>query len=693
MKRRYPLAIFLGAFLLFLVQPMAGKRVLPRFGGGPSVWTACMLFFQILLLAGYAYAHALTGRLSRRAQGWVHLGVIGIALLFLPLFASPSAWTSGGAGTGDPVRAILIVLAGAVGLPYFLLAATGPLLQAWYFSEPSPQTTSPYRLYALSSIASFLALLMYPVLIEPWLALRTQAWIWCGLFGLYAAAMVWCAIPRGATVPRPVEELGEPVAPLTTLYWLALAACGSTLLLAATSHICQEVAVIPFLWIVPLSLYLLTFVLCFDNDRWYNRRIFGLLAAGAIAANCYMSSLATQPAIWKQAAADLMVVLAGCMICHGELARSRPAPGRLTQFYLTLAAGGALGGVFTALVAPRIFSTFTEFPLAMEACCLLGLAGWWRSGVFSRTFSKLSLIAHGAAAIGLLAAALGATFSTSSRVEEDMLLTTRNFFGVLHVSKDTEDYGMIRKLTHGRTLHGLQFQDEEKRHLATTYYGPASGIGIAIDNHPARFQGNRTLRLGMIGLGTGTIAAYGKPGDTIRFYEINPSVERISNDYFTYRKDAEASRARVDVILGDARVKLEEQAARGESQQFDILAVDAFSSDSIPVHLLTAECATLYKYHLKPDGLLALHLSNRWLDLKAPARGLAHSLGWRAGLIDSDDESGAGIRASTWVIVSGNSTFFKMDAVRKAITEWSKEDRPPLLWRDDFTSLWPVFLF
>jgi len=690
---------------------MAGKRVLPRFGGGPNVWTACMLFFQILLLAGYAYAYALTGRLSRKAQGFIHIAMVGIAVLFLPLFASPNSWTPSGAGSDDPVSAILRMLVRAVGLPYFLLAATGPLLQSWFFLESGSQKTSPYRLYALSNVASFLALLMYPVLIEPWMALRTQAWLWCGIFGVYAAAMVWCAIPRGPAPASPTEALREPISPLTTLYWLALAACGSTILLGATSHISQEVAVIPFLWIVPLSLYLLTFVLCFDSDRWYNRRVWGLVAGIAIAVSCLMSSLgnlpaswnhlavvlkvvtegSTTPAIWKQAIADLMIVAAGCMICHGELARSRPAPERLTQFYLTLAAGGALGGVFTALVAPRIFTAFTEFPLSMAACCVLGLIGWSRAGVFAWD-SKLTLVTHGIGGVALAVAAAGAIYIASQKPDDGIIFATRNFFGVLRVTAGDEEGSPARKLTHGRTLHGLQFQDEEKRRLATTYYGPDSGIGIAINNHPARFRGNRTLRLGMIGLGTGTVAAYGTPGDTIRFYEINPSVQRISNDYFSYRKDGIGSGARVDVILGDARVKLEEEAARGESQQFDILAVDAFSSDSIPVHLLTAECAELYKYHLKPDGLLALHISNRWLDLKAPARGLAHSLGWRAGLVDTDDESSPGSRSSSWVMVSPSSAFFQVDAVRKAITEWSKDDRPPLLWRDDFTSLWPVFL-
>jgi hypothetical protein len=264
------------------------------------------------------------------------------------------------------------------------------------------------------------------------------------------------------------------------------------------------------------------------------------------------------------------------------------------------------------------------------------------------------------------------------------------------VSEDEEDGGKIYKLTHGRTLHGLQFQDAERRDLPTTYYGPDSGIGIAVTLHPRRFRetqgddgGDHRLKIGVIGLGAGTISAWGKAGDTIRFYEINPSVDSVSQHYFTYRKD---SPAHIQFVLGDARVRLEEEAKRGESQQFDVLAVDAFSSDAIPVHLLTAECATLYKYHLKPDGLLMLHISNRWLDLQPPSRGLAQHLGWRAGLFDSDDESGPGIRSSTWVVVaSPDATFWKIDGVKSALVEWSKTEHKPFLWRDDFTSLLPVF--
>ncbi len=706
-KRRYPLAVFLGAFLLFLVQPMAGKRVLPRFGGGPSVWTACMLFFQVLLLGGYAYAHAISSGLSRRAQAWLHCGLLVLAAASLPLFARAETWTTHGAGLEDPVAAILLVLATAVGLPYFLLASTGPLLQAWFWADAQalPDGPSPYRLYALSNIASFLALLCYPVAVEPWLALRTQAWMWSGIFLVYAAAIMYCASAGSADRTVPVVDTAETQEPLSVfqvILWLALAACGSTLLLAATNHICQEVAVIPFLWIVPLAIYLLTFVLCFDSEGWYNRRAFALLAAAAIAGGCYLATRETPPKIWLQALTDLGIVLGGCMICHGELARSKPAPARLTQFYLTLSAGGALGGMFSALIAPRIFNTFLEFPLAMSACCLLGLLAWWRDGVFSvapgagqSLAARIGSFTMYIAAAGLIAAATAGVTLIVKKPDEKVLVATRNFFGILRVTEDEEDGGKIRKLTHGRTLHGLQFQDAERRDLPTTYYVPDSGVGIAMTLHPRRFvqEGEdpatpHNMAIGVIGLGTGTMAAWGRKGDTMRFYEINPSVQRVSDEFFTYRKDTPA---RTTVVLGDARVKLEEEAARGESQQFDVLVVDAFSSDAIPAHLLTAECGLLYKYHLKPDGLLLLHISNRWLDLRPPARALAHHLGWTAALIDSDNEDGPGGRSSAWVVVTANTVFLRIEGVKSAITEWSKSDRPPLLWRDDFTSLWPVF--
>jgi hypothetical protein len=715
-KRRYPLAIFLGAFLLFLVQPMAGKRVLPRFGGGPSVWTACMLFFQVLLLGGYAYAHAISSRLSRRAQAWLHCGLLLLAAASLLLFARAETWDKHGAGLDDPVLAILLVLATAVGLPYFLLASTGPLLQAWFWSDSQASLVdggdgpSPYRLYALSNIASFLALLCYPVAVEPWLTLRTQSWMWSGIFLIYAATIAYCAVAGSGASAVPAEAATEKTGKLSVvqvIFWLALAACGSTLLLAATNHICQEVAVIPFLWIVPLAIYLLTFVLCFDSDGWYNRRAFALLAAGAIAGGCYMATRDTPPKIWLQALTDLGIVFGGCMICHGELARSKPEPARLTQFYLALSAGGALGGVFSAVVAPRIFNTFLEFPLAMSACCLLGLVAWWRDGVFSSEdseerkswWSRIGAGTNYIAAAALIAAATAGVTLILKKPDEKVLLATRNFFGVLRVTEDEEDGGKIHKLTHGRTLHGLQFEDAERRDLPTTYYGPESGVGLAVTLHPRRIvkEGVRllndvpvshNLKIGVIGLGTGTMAAWGRKGDTIRFYDINPSVERVSRAFFTYRQD---SPARVEVVLGDARVKLEEEVRRGESQQFDVLAVDAFSSDAIPAHLLTAECAMLYKYHLKPDGLLLLHISNRWLDLSPPARALAQHLGWTAALIDAEDEEGPGIRSSSWVVVTANMEFLKTDGVKSAITEWTPKDRPPLLWRDDFTSLWPVF--
>jgi hypothetical protein len=686
---------------------MAGKRVLPRFGGGPSVWTACMLFFQVLLLGGYAYAHAISSRLSRRAQAWLHGGLLILAAAALPLFARAETWAPRG-GLQDPVASILLVLITAVGLPYFLLASTGPLLQAWFWADSQSPTggSSPYRLYALSNIASFLALLSYPVAVEPWMALHSQAWMWSGIFLVYAATMMYCAFAGSPSATAPVEdatETLEPLSPWAVVLWLALAACGSTLLLAATNHICQEVAVIPFLWIVPLSIYLLTFVLCFDGEGWYNRRAFALLTAGSIAGAVYLGTRDIPPKLWLQGLTDLCIVLGGCMICHGELARSKPAPARLTQFYLALSAGGALGGVFSALVAPRIFNTFLEFPIAMVAVCLLAIIAWWRDGVFSiapgsgESFgARLASFTSYIAVAGLIAAATSGVTLMVKKPDDKLLLATRNFFGVLRVSEDEEDGGKVHKLTHGRTLHGLQFEDAERRDLPTTYYLPDSGVGIAMTVHPNRVghlgedaATPHTMKIGVIGLGTGSMAAWSRKGDTIRFYEINSSVKKLSDDgYFTYLKD---TLAHVDVVLGDARVKLEEEEKRGESQQFDVLVVDAFSSDAIPAHLLTAESALIYKYHLKPDGLLLLHISNRWLDLKPPSRAIAHLLGWTAVLIDSENEDEPGGRSSVWVIVTANTEFLQTADVKAAVTDWSKTDRPVLLWRDDFTSLWPLF--
>jgi len=652
---------------------MAGKRVLPPFGGGPAVWTTCMLLFQALLLAGYTYAHLVSTHLPRCAQITLHLALLGASALMLPRMAQPQTWNLA-AGSRDPALAILLLLASTIGLPYFMLSTTGPLIQAWARDTES----SPYRLYALSNAASFLALVSYPFAIEPWISVRHQFWIWSALYLVYVAVTAWCAMRSSMAFVEP--EKYQPLAALTILYWIALAACGSTVLLAVTNQMCQEVAVIPFLWILPLALYLLTFTICFDHDRWYSRRWWGLALAILVPTACAILAMGIQAPLAAHILVDTLVLVACCMICHGELAQSKPPAARLTNFYLAIAAGGALGGVFVALVAPRVFSDFTEFPLVLAASALLALDAWRRAGAF-HDFNARPLLVRSVIS-GLALACAVAMVSAGEGASDNDLRTVRNFYGILRISdKDLDDKSIARRtLTHGRILHGFQYLSAEKRGWPTTYFGEHTGIGLAMGFHP------QSRKVGVIGLGAGTIAAYGRVGDAIQFYEINPAVDELSRDYFTFRRD---SMARVTVALGDARVVLD----REPPQEFDVLAVDAFSSDAIPAHLLTAECADIYRRHLKPDGVLAVHISNRSLDLSPVVRGLAAHLGWRAALVPSQLDLRYGVVPATWVLVSNNQAFWDSPAIQQGVTPWPIDSRPPLVWTDDFTSLWRVLKF
>ncbi|HEV2687926.1 MAG TPA: fused MFS/spermidine synthase, partial [Bryobacteraceae bacterium] len=588
----FPITIFLSAFLLFQVQPMMGRYVLPWFGGGPAVWTNCLLFFQTLLLAGYAYAHWLGSRRSVRRQAGVHTALLVASLLFLPIGPHSGYWKP--ASSDDPSGRILLLLAATAGGPYLLLSATTPLLQRW-FTLGAPDR-SPWRLYALSNFGSFLALLSYPFLVEPYIRLHTQAWIWSVLYIAFAVLCGWTAWRLPAAAPDIAAEEAESdgVRPTiaSVLFWVGLAACGSTLLLATTNQISQEIAVNPFLWVAPLAVYLLTFVLAFDGERWYRRGYFAVGIGIAAPAGCAMLIAGTALSLGMQLAAYLAVLFVACMVCHGELAVSRPAPRYLTAFYLSIAAGGALGGVFVALIAPHVFTEFSEYPIGLGAACALGFGGWLRSGAIAEWTSK-----NFAVRVPMMAMLLGGLTSTWASLtlgDQPALASKRNFYGILRVTERTDVGGPRRELRHGRILHGSQFLNA-KRDLATTYYGPHSGAATVLN---ALDKPNR--RVAIVGLGAGTMAAWGRPGDTFRFYEINPDVERMARTWFTFLQD---SRARTEVVLGDARVQLERELAADQSQDFDVIAVDAFSSDSIPMHLLTTECGDVYRQRVGPGGV------------------------------------------------------------------------------------------
>lgn len=667
----FPLTVFLSAFLLFQVQPIMGRYALPWFGGTPSVWTNCLLFFQAALLLGYLYAHLIGSRLSMRTQAIVHPVLLLGSLAFLPIVPS-TLWRSSG---GSPSIAILGMLGTTVGAPYVLLSATAPLVQRWFtLAEPD---ASPWRLYALSNFGSFLALLSYPFLVEPFVRLNMQARVWSGLYVGFVISCAMVARRSGSLKSAAEREAVDSDAPsmITILFWLALAAAGSTLLMASTNEITQEVAVSPFLWIAPLSVYLLTFVLTFESDRWYKRPLFAVFAGVAAPAAGAVTAIAAGVPLWTQIGIHLLALFATCMLCHGELARARPSPCYLTTFYLSVAGGGVAGGVFTAIVAPRVFTDFTEYPVGLSAACVLGFLGWIRSGALAQWTSRN--IGVRVSLMALLLGSVSAIMTTTGFVPPQAVV--RNFYGILRVRDSEDANGRLRQLTHGRTKHGFQYFDRPKHLWPTSYYGPSSGVGLVLT---AMQEPNR--QIAVIGLGTGTIAAWGRTGDTFRFYEINPDVESIAQSWFTFLKD---SKAKTEVVLGDARIQLERELESGPRPVFDVIAADAFSSDAIPMHLLTVEAVEIYAAHLKPGGVLLFHISSRTLQLEPVVRALADHLKWKAVLFQNAQDLKTGEDSARWIAITANSEFFEREELKKAAWGWTFSAPPPILWTDDFASL------
>ena len=700
--------IFLSAFLLFQIQPLLGKSILPWFGGGPAVWTTCMLFFQLALLTGYAYAHWSSSRLQARVQSSVHLFLLAASLLALPIAPSPEVWKPG--PDVLPTAHILMFLVATVGMPYLLLSSTAPLVQHW-FSGAAPGR-SPYRLYSLSNTGSLLALLSYPFLFEPWLALENQVLGWSWTYAAFVVLSGWSALAAGFLDPGAGQHddqpgvapgrqppslqdgedrtsLGPPPSVGAVSLWLSLSAMASALLLATTNQMCQEVAVIPFLWVVPLAIYLLTFIISFDNERWYERRLFGFLVGVSVAASLSLMSAGPEIKLPYHIVAYSVTLFACCMCCHGELVKAKPHPRYLTLFYLVVAGGGALGGVFVALVAPQIFSSFWEYPVALAGCAVATLAAWYRARAWEPYINKPHWVIGPMA--GMMLSIVASLILMSAGTGPKEMMRWRSFYGVLRLAQEDDGAGAKLVLTHGRVIHGSQFLAPERRSWPTAYYGPESAIGLAMRYHPRRFNtGDRSLRVGVVGLGAGTIATHGQPGDYLRFYEINPDVIEISNEHFTYRADSAAT---VDVIAGDARVRMEAELARNEPQELDILAVDAFSSDSIPIHLLTKESVEVYWEHLKPGGLLLFHISNQTLDLEPVVRGLAQQCECTTLFVPDKGDSSRGVMASAWMIVTKNSAFLAANEIRRAARPLPAAPAPPLVWTDDFASLWQVLKF
>lgn len=679
----YAATIFLGAFLLFQVQPIVARYILPWYGGSPAVWTTCMLFFQFLLLMGYLYTHVAGSRLGSRRQAAVHLGVLLLAVALLPI--TPGAgWKP--VDPTNPTWQIIVLLLASVGVPYLAVAASSPLLQFW-FTHTHPGR-SPYRLFALSNAGSLLGLVTYPFLLEPLLATGTQTRVWSATFGLYVVLCGLCAVRVyrvDSRAARAVTDRPTPPVARDRLLWLLLSACGSLMLLATTNQMTQDVAVVPLFWVLPLGLYLVTFVICFEHARWYDRRVWVPLWCLTLGAVVYM--------VWSEALTLIqqvsvygLTVFISCMVCHGELVRRRPPAVHLTSFYLTVAGGGALGGVFASLVAPALFNGYWEFQLGLiSTCVLLALCT-----ALDRPDSRLAFVNTAAWGIGI--GALGFFFTTAIRDDQrGMIAATRNFYGLLRVyDKDIGDGETVplRSLYHGEILHGSQVLTPTRRGEALTYYGEGSGVALAIAHHPRRDvtpAGTGTgLRIGVVGLGTGTVAAHGRAGDTVRFYEINPAVERIANEHFFFLREA---RSTTEVVLGDGRISLERELRQQGAHRFDVLVLDAFSGDAIPIHLLTREATQLYWQHLREDGVLVVHVSNKYVNLRPVVRGAAEAFDKRFLLVSSD-LPGEEHSGSTWVVVTSNRMM--VERLRPHTTYWPREEPQSLVWTDDYSSLLSV---
>ena len=663
--------IFTSAFLLFLVQPIVAKEILPWFGGSAAVWTTCLVFFQLALLAGYTYSDLTTRKLSPRTQVLLHVILLAVSIAVLPIIPSASLKP---AGDEDPGMRILVLLLLTIGLPYFLLSTTGPLVQAW-FARVFP-TGTVYRLFALSNLASMLALISYPFAFEPWIATDVQAKAWSvgyGVFALLCAATALYSLKnapaaQAVSSQTTADDASLPPTRFDLFLWLALSAMGSWMLLAITNHITQNIASIPFLWLVPLALYLLTFILCFESDGWY-RRAWLLGPTAVLLGFCAWGLQTSDVTLDIKIAVPLY--LAGlfmfCMFCHGELAKMRPSPRYLTLFYLMISLGGALGGMFVGLVAPRIFPTYYELGLGFVVLAVLATFTLRKQPFFAWMLPVA------------LAGVCGFFWNKQiTQLKEDTLVMVRNFYGTLRV-KDVgtaeSDDGM-RRLIHGVILHGEQYLKPTRRDLATTYYGPDSGVVLAIKNTAQQDQ-----RVGVIGLGTGTLAVWGKPGDNYHFYDINPQVVDIARTEFTYLND---SKAKIDVSLGDARLSLEREAPH----DFDVLAVDAFSSDSIPVHLITREAMAVYLKHIKPGGAIVFHVTNRFLKLAPVVKQIADDLQLHTALI-SDDAEDTSYSKTDWVIVTRDKALLEKEAIAKKTSEI--DPIPGLrMWTDDFNNLYQI---
>ncbi len=737
MQILFALTLLVSATLLFIVQPMFAKMALPLLGGSPAVWNTCMVFYQAVLLLGYAYAHISTRWLGPRRQAVLHLGLLCLPWLVLPI-CIPAGWAPPVAQS--PIGWLLLLLTVSVGLPLLLVTASAPLLQAWFADTDHPAAKDPYFLYAASNLGSMVALLGYPVIVEPSLSLWQQSWTWAAVYGSLMLLMTGCAVllwrqPRRAGGPmlesRPAEPAAEyPSGKVTwrrRLMWLALSMVPSSLLLGVTTHISTDIASVPLLWVIPLALYLLTFTLVFARRTLLpHARMVQLqpMLILPVAACFYLGMIQSA---WLTLPLHLAAFFVTAMVCHGRLAALRPDASRLTEFYLWMSVGGVLGGLFNALVAPVVFSTVIEYPLMIVVACLLRPA--CGTATVSSRARALDLILPAVMASGALCVAVYLCLSGQTPMEAGLwailcligllclcfqfqarrvrfalgigglmaiglsqathagqiLHTERSFFGVVRVEYDSE--ADLYMLQHGSTNHGMQFHGPEFRHEPLTYYhrtGPLGQVFATLDEEPP------VRRIGVIGLGTGSIAAYGHREQEITFYEIDPAVERVARDqqYFTFLSDCPSQ---IDVVLGDARLRLADVPAG----YYDLLILDAFSSDAIPIHLATREALRIYLDKLADEGILMLHISNRFFDLRPLVGRLAEDAGLvcRIQFDPADDvEDARGKYPSCWAILARNEEPLRVWLDDDRWSEAVLRSNSPL-WTDDFSNILGVIFW
>jgi hypothetical protein len=696
----FAVSIFLSAFLLFQVEPMIARIILPWFGGTPAVWSTVMMFFQVLLTGGYAYASWLVR--SRRGEA-VHLILLGVSVGLMILLGlawkspiTPDAGWKPGADT-FPVWGIFKLLVVSVGLPFFLLSSNSPLVQAW--SNRIFPERAAYRLYALSNAGSLIALVTYPVLVEPALTLAWQGRTWSLGFVVFAGLVAYGTVKSLRTKPaagtEPATQVNDAMPSLSSgprpslrdyFLWISLAATASILLLATTSHITQEVAVIPFLWVLPLTIYLLSFVLAFSGERWYSRQFYLVLFFIATLLYAWALVNSGQVAILLQVGIFSLMLFTACMVCHGELYRLRPHPAHLTTFYLMVSIGGALGGILVNFVAPYVFKGFWELPLGVVLCWLLFLIVTVVAPSPRR--SRLIFFVNAVLLVSALAISSVQSIQSIQSDTRNYIGSWRNFYGVVRVQELGADGWLTHaySLVHGITIHGEQYVDDAMRSIPTTYYGPTGGAGLAILNYPRQSGG---LRVGVLGLGVGTLSTYGRPGDVYRFYEINPVVIRLAEGeggYFSFLQD---SAAEIEIVPGDARLSLERELADGHPQNYDILVLDVFSSDSIPVHLLDKEAFDLYLQHLKPDGILAVHITNRHLDLKPVVWTLADH--YHLGYVLIDDPGDYSTTShSIWMLLSPDPSRLEVPAIQGRAAPMDGYVSRVRLWTDDYSNLFQI---